>query len=112
MTPVFANLQINQRGPIFGRIQFFFRSCMKRPPRLARLGLADCTPDDWRYPLASVQRFERPFHPEWNGRRSNMPGITCRAMQSSALKACVAKGTHRYDFPDKKSVDASYTHNL
>lgn len=29
-----------------------------------------------------------------------------------ALKACIAKRTQRYDFPDKKSVDASYTHNL
>lgn len=29
-----------------------------------------------------------------------------------ALKACIAKATQRYDFPDKKSVDASYTHNL
>ena len=29
-----------------------------------------------------------------------------------ALKACIAKGTKRYDYPDKKSVDASYTHNL
>jgi HEPN domain-containing protein len=29
-----------------------------------------------------------------------------------ALKACIARGTQRYDFPDKKSVDASYTHNL
>lgn len=29
-----------------------------------------------------------------------------------ALKACIAKGTRRYDFPDKKSVDASHTHNL
>lgn len=29
-----------------------------------------------------------------------------------ALKACIAKRTERYDFPDKKSVDASYTHNL
>ena len=28
------------------------------------------------------------------------------------LKACIAKGTKRYDFPDKKTVDASYTHNL
>ena len=28
------------------------------------------------------------------------------------LKACIAKGVRRYDFPDKKSVDASYTHNL
>lgn len=29
-----------------------------------------------------------------------------------ALKACITRGTQRYDFPDKKSVDASYTHNL
>ena len=29
-----------------------------------------------------------------------------------ALKACIARGTQRYDFPEKKSVDASYTHNL
>ena len=29
-----------------------------------------------------------------------------------ALKACIARETQRYDFPDKKSVDASYTHNL
>jgi len=29
-----------------------------------------------------------------------------------ALKACIAKSTRRYDFPDKKRVDASYTHNL
>jgi HEPN domain-containing protein len=29
-----------------------------------------------------------------------------------ALKACIARGTERHDFPDKKSVDASYTHNL
>ncbi len=29
-----------------------------------------------------------------------------------ALKACIAKRTNRYDFPDKKSVEASYTHNL
>jgi HEPN domain-containing protein len=28
------------------------------------------------------------------------------------LKACIAKGTQRHDFPDKKSVDGSYTHNL
>ncbi len=27
-------------------------------------------------------------------------------------EACIARGTQRYDFPDKKSVDASYTHNL
>jgi hypothetical protein len=27
-------------------------------------------------------------------------------------KACIAKETQRHDFPDKKSVDGSYTHNL
>lgn len=29
-----------------------------------------------------------------------------------ALKACIARTTRRYDFPEKKSVDASHTHNL
>lgn len=29
-----------------------------------------------------------------------------------ALKACTAKSTQRHDFPEKKSVDASYTHDL
>lgn len=29
-----------------------------------------------------------------------------------ALKACIARGTSRHEFPDKKTVDASYTHNL
>ena len=29
-----------------------------------------------------------------------------------ALKACIAKGTQRYEFPDKKRVDSSHTHNL
>ncbi|MGP8244963.1 MAG: hypothetical protein ACLQVN_10650 [Bryobacteraceae bacterium] len=29
-----------------------------------------------------------------------------------ALKACIARGTRRHDFPDKGSVDASYTHKL
>jgi HEPN domain-containing protein len=28
------------------------------------------------------------------------------------LKACIAKGTQRYDFPDKKKADSSYTHTL
>jgi len=28
------------------------------------------------------------------------------------LKACIAKGTQRHDFPGKKRVEASYTHNL
>lgn len=29
-----------------------------------------------------------------------------------ALKACIARGTQRHEFPDKKTVDASHTHNL
>jgi HEPN domain-containing protein len=29
-----------------------------------------------------------------------------------ALKACIAKSTLRYDFPDKTTVDKSYTHSL
>jgi hypothetical protein len=29
-----------------------------------------------------------------------------------ALEACIARGTQRHDFPEKKSVDASHTHNL
>jgi HEPN domain-containing protein len=29
-----------------------------------------------------------------------------------ALKACIAKETRRYEFPEKKKVDASYKHNL
>ena len=29
-----------------------------------------------------------------------------------ALKACIAKQTQRYEFPDKKRVEASYTHSL
>ena len=28
------------------------------------------------------------------------------------LKACIAKGTQRHDFPDKKKADSSYTHTL
>jgi HEPN domain-containing protein len=28
------------------------------------------------------------------------------------LKACIAKGTKRYDFPDKTRVNSSYTHKL
>lgn len=28
------------------------------------------------------------------------------------LKACIAKSTKRFDFPDKRSMDASHTHNL
>ncbi|MGB3266368.1 MAG: HEPN domain-containing protein [Microcoleus sp.] len=29
-----------------------------------------------------------------------------------ALKACIAKQTHKFDFPDKKTVIDSYTHDL
>jgi HEPN domain-containing protein len=29
-----------------------------------------------------------------------------------ALKACIAKSTRRYEFPDRTRVDASYTHEL
>jgi HEPN domain-containing protein len=29
-----------------------------------------------------------------------------------ALKACIAKETKRHDFPDKRKVDASHSHNL
>ena len=29
-----------------------------------------------------------------------------------ALKACIAKGTQRYAFPDKKKVESSHSHNL
>lgn len=29
-----------------------------------------------------------------------------------ALKACIAKRTKRYDFPDRKLANESYTHNL
>lgn len=29
-----------------------------------------------------------------------------------ALKACIAKQTQRYEFPDKKRIDDSYTHDL
>ena len=29
-----------------------------------------------------------------------------------ALKSCIAKRTERHEFPDRKQVNASYTHNL
>ncbi len=29
-----------------------------------------------------------------------------------ALKACIAKKTQQYDFPDKRLVNSSHTHNL
>ena len=29
-----------------------------------------------------------------------------------ALKACIAKGTRRYEFPDRNKVESSYSHKL
>ena len=29
-----------------------------------------------------------------------------------ALKACIAKGTQRFEFPDRKKVESSYSHSL
>lgn len=29
-----------------------------------------------------------------------------------ALKSCIARSTRRHDFPDKNTVNSSYTHNL
>lgn len=36
----------------------------------------------------------------------------CGYVIECALKACVAKKTKEYDFPDKKLIDKIYTHNL
>ncbi|MEW6131453.1 MAG: HEPN domain-containing protein [Acidobacteriota bacterium] len=36
----------------------------------------------------------------------------CGYIVECALKACIAKLTRRYDFPDKKRANESYTHNL
>jgi len=36
----------------------------------------------------------------------------CGYVVECGLKACIAKQTRRYDFPDKKTVNASYTHSL
>lgn len=36
----------------------------------------------------------------------------CGYVVECALKACVAKKTKEYDFPDKKLIDKIYTHNL
>ena len=36
----------------------------------------------------------------------------CGYAVECALKACIAKQTKEYDFPDKKIVDASYSHDL
>ena len=36
----------------------------------------------------------------------------CGYAVECGLKACIAKQTRRYDFPDKKTVNDSYSHNL
>lgn len=36
----------------------------------------------------------------------------CGYVVECGLKACIAKQTRRYDFPDKNTVDESYTHEL
>jgi hypothetical protein len=36
----------------------------------------------------------------------------CGYAVECALKACIAKNTKRHDFPDKKLVNDSYSHNL
>jgi len=36
----------------------------------------------------------------------------CGYAVECALKACIAKQTKQYDFPDKKTVNDSYTHDL
>jgi hypothetical protein len=38
--------------------------------------------------------------------------ITSLDMPWSSLKACIAKTTRRYDFPDKRKVDSSHAHKL
>ncbi len=36
----------------------------------------------------------------------------CGYAAELALKACIARKTRRHDFPDKKTVNDSYSHNL
>lgn len=36
----------------------------------------------------------------------------CGYVVECGLKACIAKQTKEHDFPDKKTVDSSYNHNL
>ena len=36
----------------------------------------------------------------------------CGYVVECGIKACIAKQTKRYDFPDKKTVNASYSHCL
>ena len=46
------------------------------------------------------------------GRRYDGAYYVCGYVIECALKACIAKQTKRSDFPDKNTVDASYTHSL
>ena len=46
------------------------------------------------------------------GKRYDGAYYVCGYVVECALKACIAKQTKRGDFPDKNTVDASYTHNL
>jgi len=36
----------------------------------------------------------------------------CGYVVECGLKACIAKKTEKYDFPEKKTVDDSYTHEI
>ena len=36
----------------------------------------------------------------------------CGYSVECALKACIAKNTKKFDFPDKKSIEQSFTHEL
>jgi hypothetical protein len=46
------------------------------------------------------------------GRPSGWGILFGRVCCRGALKARIARATQRYDFPEKRSVDASHTHNL
>lgn len=46
-------------------------------------------------------------HQQWSG-AYYLTGLAVEC----ALKACIARGTARYDFPDKKRVQDSHTHDL
>jgi len=46
------------------------------------------------------------------GRRYSGAYYLCGYAVECGLKACVAKQTHRHDFPDKDTVLGSYTHSL
>jgi len=47
-----------------------------------------------------------------NNRNYDGAYYLCGYVIECALKACIAKQTKRYDFPNKRTVDESYTHNL